>query len=76
MREELRDAETTPSADGWQRLERELEAVPRRRALCLDKPRIAAAAAAVLILAAGGTFLLRGKHEVVKDGYVIVAEAT
>lgn len=76
MREVLRDAETTPSADGWQRLERELEVVPRRRALRLDKPRIAAAAAAVLILAAGGTFLLRGKHEVVKDGYVIVAEAT
>ena len=50
MRSALRDAEVTPPADGWARLERELKTpAPRISVLRRYWPRIAAAAAAVLI---------------------------
>ena len=48
MRSALRDAEVTPPADGWARLERELGPAPRISVLRSQWPRIAAAAAAVL----------------------------
>ena len=53
MRSALRDAEVTPPADGWARLERELGPAPRISVLRSQWPRIAAAAAAVLIFLGG-----------------------
>ena len=59
MRSALRDAEVTPPADGWARLERELKTpAPRISVLRRYWPRIAAAAAAVLIFVGGGELLL------------------
>ena len=53
MRSALRDAEVTPPADGWARLERELKTpAPRISVLRRYWPRIAAAA--VLIFVGGG----------------------
>lgn len=72
MRSALRDAEATPPADGWARLERELNA-PAPRVFVLRKywPRIAAAAAAVLIFVGGGELLLHENRDLGDKGFVI-----
>lgn len=71
MRSSLRDAEPTPPAGGWERLEGELGAVkshtPAWRIYWL---RIAAAAA-VLLFVVAGEVLLRGDLGVITDGNVI-----
>ncbi len=74
MRSALRDAEATPPADGWARLERELKApAPRISVLRRYWPRIAAAAAAVLILVGVGDFLLHENRDLGDDGFVIAS---
>lgn len=73
MRSALRDAEVTPPAGGWQRLERELGAAapsPKLRRV-VYWPRIAAAAAAVLICVAGGEILWQSGRGLDNDGVVI-----
>ena len=57
MRSALRDAEVTPPADGWARLERELGPAPRISVLRSQWPRIAAAAAVVLLGVVAGLLL-------------------
>lgn len=73
MRSALRDAEVTPPADGWARLERELGLgpAPRISALRSHWPRIAAAAAAVLIFLGGGGYLLHENRDLGDKGFVI-----
>lgn len=72
MRSALRDAEATPPADGWARLERELDTpVPRVFVLRKYWPRIAAAAAAVLIFVGGGELLLHENRDLGDKGFVI-----
>lgn len=72
MRNALRDAEVTPPADGWARLERELKApAPRISVLRRYWPRIAAAAAAVLIFVGGGELLLHENRSLGDKGFVI-----
>ena len=72
MRSALRDAEVTPPADGWARLERELKApAPRISVLRRYWPRIAAAAAAVLIFVGGGELLLHENRNLGDKGFVI-----
>lgn len=72
MRSALREAEATPPADGWARLERELKGpAPRVSVLRKYWPRIAAAAAAVLIFVGGGELLLRGNRVSGDKGFVI-----
>lgn len=72
MRSALRDAEATPPAAGWERLEGELNApVPRISAFRRYWPRIAAAAAAVLVFIGGGNFLLHEDRNRGNEGFVI-----
>ena len=71
MRSALRDAEVTPPADGWARLERELGPHPRISVLRSHWPRIAAAAAAVLIFLGGGGYLLHENRDLGDKGFVI-----
>lgn len=71
MRSALRDAEVTPPADGWARLERELGPAPRISVLRSQWPRIAAAAAAVLIFLGGGGYLLHENRDLGDTGFVI-----
>ena len=71
MRSALRDAEVTPPADGWARLERELGPAPRISVLRSQWPRIAAAAAAVLIFLGGGGYLLHENRDLGDKGFVI-----
>lgn len=71
MRSALRDAEVTPPADGWARLERELGPAPRVSVLRSYWPRIAAAAAAVLIFLGGGGYLLHENRDLGDKGFVI-----
>lgn len=71
MRSALRDAEVTPPADGWARLERELGPAPRISVLRSHWPRIAAAAAAVLIFLGGGGYLLHENRDLGDKGFVI-----
>lgn len=74
MRNALRDAEVTPPADGWARLERELKTpAPRVSALRRYWPRIAAAAAAVLIFVGGGELLLHENRDLGDKGFVIAS---
>ncbi|MCD7795142.1 MAG: porin family protein [Alistipes sp.] len=74
MRNALRDAEVTPPADGWARLERELKApAPRISVLRRYWPRIAAAAAAVLIFVGGGELLLHENRSLGDKGFVIAS---
>lgn len=74
MRSALRDAEVTPPADGWARLERELKApAPRISVLRRYWPRIAAAAAAVLIFVGGGELLLHENRNLGDKGFVIAS---
>ena len=74
MRNALRDAEVTPPADGWARLERELRTpVPRISVLRRYWPRIAAAAAAVLIFVGGGELLLHENRNLGDKGFVIAS---
>ena len=74
MRNALRDAEVTPPADGWARLERELRTpVPRISVLRRYWPRIAAAAAAVLIFVGGGELLLHENRSLGDKGFVIAS---
>ena len=68
MRSALRDAEVTPPADGWARLERELGPAPRISVLRSQWPRIAAAAAAVLIFLGGGGYLLQENRDLGDKG--------
>lgn len=74
MRNALRDAEVTPPADGWARLERELK-TPALRISVLRRywPRIAAAAAAVLIFVGGGELLLHENRNLGDKGFVIAS---
>ena len=70
MRSALRDAEVTPPADGWARLERELKTpAPRISVLRRYWPRIAAAA--VLIFVGGGELLLHENRSLGDKGFVI-----
>lgn len=71
MRSALWDAEVTPPADGWARLERELGPAPRISVLRSQWPRIAAAAAAVLIFLGGGGYLLHENRDLGDKGFVI-----
>lgn len=72
MRRALRDAEATPPAGGWERLERELNAPsPRISAFRRYWPRIAAAAAAVLVFIGGGNLLLHEDRNRGNEGFVI-----
>lgn len=74
MRSALRDAEVTPPADGWARLERELKTpAPRISVLRRYWPRIAAAAAAVLIFVGGGELLLHENRSLGDKGFVIAS---
>lgn len=74
MRNALRDAEVTPPADGWARLERELKTpAPRVSVLRRYWPRIAAAAAAVLIFVGGGELLLHENRDLGDKGFVIAS---
>lgn len=87
MRQSLRDAELTPPADGWARLQRELETpasgrvpqpvndVPRRPAWRIVWPQVAAVAAAVLICIVAGGILLRSDRIWVQEGDVIASAA-
>ena len=79
MRSSLRDAEATPPAGGWERLERELAvaqegaspAPSQRPAWRIYWPRIAAAAAVVLIGIVAGDLLLRPDTVLKQEGVVI-----
>lgn len=79
VRSSLRDAEATPPAGGWERLERELAvaqegaspAPSQRPAWRIYWPRIAAAAAVVLIGIVAGDLLLRPDTVLKQEGVVI-----
>lgn len=88
MRQSLRDAELTPPADGWMRLQRELEAqaseriaapaphaAPRRR-WRIVWPQVAAVAAAVLICIVAGGLLLRPDRQWVQGDVIASAVGT
>lgn len=89
MRSELREAEPTPPADGWERLRRELSApgVPGAEqrlgtagaaggfAARLRRVRIVAAAAAVLVCVVAGEILWRANREMGDDGSVLMTAA-
>ncbi|HIW66206.1 MAG TPA: PorT family protein [Candidatus Alistipes intestinipullorum] len=87
MRQSLRDAELTPPADGWARLQRELGSpapervpepatdAPRRPAWRIVWPQVAAVAAAVLICIVAGGILLRSDRIWVQEGDVIASAA-
>ena len=89
MRSELREAEPTPPADGWERLRRELSApgVPSAEqrlgtagaaggfAARLRRVRIVAAAAAVLVCVVAGEILWRANREMGDDGSVLMTAA-
>ena len=87
MRNALRDAEISPSADGWERLQHRLDEVdphvselrveePRKSVWRIHGPRIAAAAAAVLIAVVAGELLWRPGEEFGENGAPVVASAT
>lgn len=69
MRSALRDAEATPPADGWARLERELGSVPapRKPLWRIRRVRVAAAAAAVLLGIVAGEVLWHAVPETDDD---------
>lgn len=89
MRSELREAEPTPPADGWERLRRDLSApgVPGAEqrlgtagaaggfAVRLRRVRIVAAAAAVLVCVVAGEILWRANREMGDDGSVLMTAA-
>ena len=89
MRSELREAEPTPPADGWERLRRELSAPgvsgAKQRlgtagaaggfAARLRRVRIVAAAAAVLVCVVAGEILWRANREMGDDGSVLMTAA-
>lgn len=89
MRSELREAEPTPPADGWERLRRELSApgvsgAEQRLgttgaaggfAARLRRVRIVAAAAAVLVCVVAGEILWRANREMGDDGSVLMTAA-
>ena len=71
----LREAETPPPAGGWERLERELPAVPKGFWFIRNWPRVAAVAAAVLICVAAGDAFRRAHSVQGDDVRVVVASA-
>lgn len=84
MRNELRDAEMTPPAGGWEQLRQELaqapenaavpaEAPDRGRVMRLRRLRIVAAAAAVLVCVVTGELLWRANVEMSDDGIVVAS---
>ncbi len=84
MRNELRDAEMTPPAGGWERLRQELAQAPenaavpaevpdRGRVMRLRRLRIVAAAAAVLVCVVTGELLWRANVEMSDDGIVVAS---
>ena len=74
MRSALRDAEVTPPADGWARLERELKTpAPRISVLRRYWPRIAAAAVLIFV---GGVELLLHENRSLGDKGFVIASAT
>lgn len=76
VRRTLRDAETPPPEDGWERIARSLSAAPSgRRGVRLSLPRIAAAAAAVLLCVVAGELLLRQGHKAPVEQTELVAAA-
>ena len=79
VRNALRDAEIPPPEDGWERLQRDLDALepvvskPRKSVWRIYGLRIAAAAAVVLIGLVAGEILLRPTTELRMDGNVIAS---
>lgn len=79
VRNALRDAEVPPSEGGWERLQRDLDALepvvskPRKNVWRIYGLRIAAAAAVVLIGLVAGEILLRPTTELRVDGNVIAS---
>lgn len=79
VRNALRDAEIPPPEDGWERLQRGLDALepvvskPRKSVWRIYGLRIAAAAAVVLIGLVAGEILLRPTTELRVDGNVIAS---
>ena len=79
VRNALRDAEIPPSEGGWERLQRDLDALepvvskPRKSVWRIYGLRIAAAAAVVLIGLVAGEILLRPTTELRMDGNVIAS---
>lgn len=79
VRNALRDAEVPPSEGGWERLQRDLDALepvvskPRKSVWRIYGLRIAAAAAVVLIGLVAGEILLRPTTELRVDGNVIAS---
>lgn len=79
MRNALRDAEVPPFEGGWERLQRDLDAMepvvskPRKSVWRIYGLRIAAAAAVVLIGLVAGEILLRPTTELRVDGNVIAS---
>lgn len=79
VRNALRDAEIPPPEDGWERLQRGLDALepvvskPRKNVWRIYGLRIAAAAAVVLIGLVAGEILLRPTTELRVDGNVIAS---
>ena len=79
VRNALRDAEVPPSEGGWERLQRDLDALepvvskPRKNVWRIYGLRIAAAAAVVLIGLVAGEILLRPTTELRMDGNVIAS---
>lgn len=79
MRNALRDAEVPPSEGGWERLQRDLDALepvvskPRNGVWRIYGLRIAAAAAVVLIGLVAGEILLQPTTELRVDGNVIAS---
>lgn len=69
----LREAETPPPAGGWERLERDLPAVPKGSRFIRNWPRVAAVAAAVLICVAAGDAFRRAHRVQGDDVRVVVA---
>lgn len=71
----LRETETPPPAGGWERLERELPAVPKGSWFIRNRPRVAAVAAVVLICVAAGDAFRRAHRVQGDDMRVVVVSA-
>lgn len=71
MRSALRDAEVTPPADGWARLERELGPAPRISVLRSQWPRIAAGCRRCADFPGWRGYLLHENRDLGDKGFVI-----